>query len=256
MEQGKDQSDQMEESPEISQLRAIQSTLVFKKEGPHISLADDPPIGVEQRRLLWRGVCEKRGTHARIKRTTRRAITLFNDLLLICHDTTVKQVLPLTTVLVHDMVGTGEWHITSPERSFVMSCSKGEKAIWLEQLRQAMVGLFGRTTRAAARGWLHRIMTGTPNSLALHGESGQIQALRDKEGVDDAGEPLPPGAGKLAMWEESDDQGETPCHYAAYGGHVGTWSCVGPHGNVGRDMSSPSRLRRCLSMTHTVDTSI
>lgn len=81
------------------------------------------------------------------------------------------------------------------------------------------MGLFANTTRAVATGWLHRIMTGSPWSLALEGRSSRLEHIIDGQVPGGKGAKKGAAAASAIDLSEADDKGETPLHYAAMGGH-------------------------------------
>mmetsp|Transcript_27649 Transcript_27649/g.87653 ORF Transcript_27649/g.87653 Transcript_27649/m.87653 type:complete len:714 (-) Transcript_27649:107-2248(-) len=181
------------------------------------------------RTLLHEGEVMKKGTEARIKRTTKRHLVLCNDVLMVLEPKkgdhlVLKQVVDLTDAVVEDKrwdaerVGEFSFAVVTPQRSFhFLALSEEELEEWLLQLKIAIFGIRrdklggneGRATTESVKSicWQHEAFRGTMWSAALL----EMETIEIIDGLLQKGSDV----------NARDEQGRTALHFAAYAGNLG-----------------------------------
>jgi hypothetical protein len=166
---------------------------------PAFDLLDDPG-----RVLLMEGTVAKRGTSSMMKRTTRRTLLLFPDVLLVadpfCGDgssgkggdkVVVRHVIDLRQVRsVWDCSYLEEnaWEVEGETRRWRFVCEEREggareHARWMAMMKEALwrLALAKEGRRELEVGWMHRLVKGTVFATAMRGDVSLLKLLMARE---------------------------------------------------------------------------
>lgn len=166
--------------------------------------------------LCYEGDVDKEGTEAVMKRTNRRHLLLFNDVLLVC---SIKSSKLSEKFAIHNIVDLSDtfvvdsphnpniFEVIGPHRAFrFVADTQAEKVHWVRELCDCIFAIRVDTPIAHQPGWRHLICGGTVFSAALKGD---VDTLRTIFTADSA-----------MNVDVADEQEMSPLHYAALGGNT------------------------------------
>ena len=185
-------------------------------------------------RAVWCCVAHA-GMESRVKRTNPRAVFLFNDSLLLTKaegkgKLSFKDDIPLSASILRDRAAdaatpsaAGDAHsfeVVAPKKTYVLLApSAADKAVWMEQIGNAMWKLAPQEARATP-GWRHHIVTGTVYHAAMMGDVAALQSLIAGQPEDDV----------RLLIDRTDKAQWSPLQYACYYGHAEVVQLLFAHG--------------------------